>query len=319
LRNELVENFRFKDDPLWAQTCTYAKNCEEPPEEVIKKLNTRVRFNWEQVARESTSSTLWTACIWETVHKLNALFLRGREVINIWAIHSPSVAAAQHNLTPGNNTRYDLYGHVNDKLKQWNKPLEPCLQLAIGTRVRLTRTLSLELGLVNAAMGTVYGFAYDGDSEAATIMPSATRRDAATKRLQQPIVLVKFDERFYSGVGVVPTVRGVVPIMAHDEDINFRGGNWKRLQLPLILAQATTVHSCQGMTCTTHVMHPPDGAGRRALLYTALSRVTSMLGLTLLAEVTASHFTAGVAKIKTIVAFYDQWRNRGGRSVFSDV
>jgi hypothetical protein len=44
-----------------------------------------------------------------------------------------------------------------------------------------------------------------------------------------------------------------------------------------------------------------------------------MRGLTLLAEVTASHFTAGVAKIKKIVAFYDQWRNRGGRSAFSDV
>jgi len=311
---ELTENFRFKADPQWAQLLRYVKMCEAPPAQLIAALNTRVRTNWEQVARESTSTTLWSAPVWRIVNQLNALFLRHREVLNIWATHAPNVAAAQRNLG-GSNTRYALYSHKPDG-RQWHVPLEPCLQLARAAKVRLTRTLSLELGLVNGATGVMHSFAYDQSPGSDLIMPSATRRDAATKHIQQPIALVQFDARYYSGLGVVPGVPRVVPIFPVDEDISFAGGGWKRRQLPLILAQATTVHSCQGMTCTTHVTHPPllPKDTRRALLYTALSRVTTMLGLTLLAKVTAEHFTCGVKHIATITAFYDRLRNRGGAS-----
>ena len=311
---ELTENFRFKDDPQWAQLLRYAKMCEAPPTKLITTLNTRVRTDWDQVARESTSTTLWSAPVWRIVNQLNALFLRRRAVLNIWATHAPNVAAAKRNLN-NSNTQYALYGYKPDG-RQWNVPLEPCLQLAQAAKVRLTRTLSLELGLVNGATGSMYSFAYNQSPGSDLIMPNATRQDAATRHLQQPVALVQFDERYYSGLGVVPGVRRVVPIFPVEEDITFAGGGWKRRQLPLILAQATTIHSCQGMTCTTHVTHPPllRKDVRRGLLYTALSRVTTMLGLTLLAKVTVEHFTCGVKHIATITAFYDRLRGRNDPS-----
>jgi len=59
-------------------------------------------------------------------------------------------------------------------------------------------------------------------------------------------------------------------------------------------------------------MYPPQRS-IRAILYTAFSRVTAMLGLTLLDEITADHFIAGLDQVPPIVAFYDLWRKRGGR------
>ena len=100
-----------------------------------------------------------------------------------------------------------------------------------------------------------------------------------------PVALVQFDSVDHEDKHNpdahscdVETGGNVVPVFPDETTIKVDDKNFKRRQLPLVLARATTIHKSQGRTVNNLVYAPmkPFGAGQK---YVATSRVTSLDGL----------------------------------------
>ena len=106
--------------------------------------------------------------------------------------------------------------------------LEPVICMAHGARVMLIANLWVDVGLLNGAMGTIVTICYR-TAQAPPNLPIA--------------VTVHFDS--YTG----PTLSdGTVPITPMRRTWSASGGQCSRLQLPLKLAWAVTIHKGQGLT-----------------------------------------------------------------------
>ena len=105
--------------------------------------------------------------------------------------------------------------------------LEAIICIAHEARVMLTSNLWTEVGLVNGAMGTIKAICYQ-NGKAPPDLPTS--------------VTVTFDT--YSG----PTLQdGTVPITPIRRTWLTAGAQYSRLQLPLKLACAVTIHKAQGL------------------------------------------------------------------------
>ena len=144
--------------------------------------------------------------------------------------------------------------------------LETKLYLAHGARVRLTVNLATEAGLVNGAMGHVRDVVWSGD------VPQ--------------FVLVEFDT--YTGPPFFDCdpsdfnnpLRRSVPITVFPADLD--KGRGQRIQFPLRLAWALTIHKSQGMTlkkATVSIGNSEGNAPGRT--FVAISRLTDINGLVL--------------------------------------
>ena len=135
--------------------------------------------------------------------------------------------------------------------------LEPVVCLAHGARVMLTSNLWVDKGLVNGAMGTVAAICYltGGPPD----LPVA--------------VVVHFDS--YSG----PTLPdGTVPITPLRRSWSV---HCSRLQLPLKLAWAVTIHKSQGLTLDKVVVDVGKKEFSAGLTFVACSTVRRMTDLLL--------------------------------------
>ena len=138
--------------------------------------------------------------------------------------------------------------------------LEPIVCLAQGARVMLTANLWVQAGLVNGAMGTVVAICYDEGGEPPPNLPVA--------------VTVRFDS--YSG----PTLPdGTVPIIPLRRTWLSTEKQCSRLQLPLKLAWAVTIHKCQGMTLSKAVIDVGKKEFSAGLTFVACSRVRQLKDL----------------------------------------
>ena len=130
--------------------------------------------------------------------------------------------------------------------------LEPFVCLAKSARVMLTSNLWVEVGLVNGAMGTIEAICYR--SGGPPDLPLAA--------------MVKFDH--YSG----PTLNdSTVPITPLRRTWSNSGVQCSRLQLPLKLAWAVTIHKSQGLTLDKVVVDVGEKEFSCGLTYVACSRV----------------------------------------------
>ena len=136
--------------------------------------------------------------------------------------------------------------------------LEAVVFLAKSARVMLTSNLWVDVGLVNGAMGTVRAICY---------------RTGGPPDL--PIaVMVQFDR--YSG----PTFPdGTVPITPLRRCWSSSGGQCSRLQLPLKLAWAVTIHKSQGLTLDKVVIDVGKREFSTGLTFVACSRVRQLSDL----------------------------------------
>ena len=133
--------------------------------------------------------------------------------------------------------------------------LDPVLRLATSARVMLTSNLWVKMGLVNGAMGTVEAICYLRDKPPA--LPVA--------------VMVQFDH--YAG----PTMyNGTVPITPIRRSWSSSGGQCSRLQLPLKLAWAVTIHKSQGLTLDKVVVDVGKKEFSCGLSFVACSRVRKL-------------------------------------------
>ena len=136
--------------------------------------------------------------------------------------------------------------------------LETVVCLAKSARVMLTSNLWVDVGLVNGAMGAVQAICY---------------RTRGPRDL--PIaVMVRFDS--YSG----PTFPdGTVPITPLRRCWSSSGGQCSRLQLPLKLAWAVTIHKSQGLTLDKVVIDVGKREFSTGLTFVACSRVRQLQDL----------------------------------------
>ena len=136
--------------------------------------------------------------------------------------------------------------------------LEAVVCLAKSARVMLTSNLWVDVGLVNGAMGTVEAICY---------------RTGGPPDL--PIaVMVRFDS--YSA----PTFPdSTVPITPLRRCWSSSGGQCSRLQLPLKLAWAVTIHKSQGLTLDKVVIDVGKREFSTGLTFVACSRVRQLQDL----------------------------------------
>ena len=137
--------------------------------------------------------------------------------------------------------------------------LESIICLAHNARVMLTSNLWVDMGLVNGAMGTVMAICYRS-GESPPNLPIA--------------VTVRFDS--YRG----PTLSdGTVPITPLRRTWSASGGSCSRLQLPLKLAWAVTIHKSQGLTLDKVVVDVGKKEFSAGLTFVACSRVRRLKDL----------------------------------------
>lgn len=137
--------------------------------------------------------------------------------------------------------------------------LEPVVCLAHGARVMLSANLWVETGLVNGALGTAVAICYESGKHPPDL-PVA--------------VNVKFDS--YSG----PTLPdGTVPISPLRRTWFSTTRQCSRLQLPLKLSWAITIHKSQGMTLDKVVVDIGKKEFSTGLTFVACSRVRRLSDL----------------------------------------
>ena len=132
----------------------------------------------------------------------------------------------------------------------------------------LTTNVDVSDGLVNGARGHIVHIVTDSSGEVST-------------------VLVKFDnEQVGLGASQSSQYRGTHPnaVPLSKLEVVFlakgkRGAEITRLQFPLTLAWATTIHKVQGLTLDAIVVDMKGARFNPGQMYVALSRVKSLTGL----------------------------------------
>ena len=125
--------------------------------------------------------------------------------------------------------------------------LEAVLTLAIGAGVMLRRNIDVTMGLVNGAMGTVFGI-------------YSTHVLIKFDHIDKPCQIEKMTTKF---------------MLMKNMYIH-------RKQYPLILAFAITIHKCQGLSLDTAIIDLSQEVFGDGMAYVALSRVRTLSGLHLI-------------------------------------
>ena len=169
-------------------------------------------------------------------HNIKKIGVMNQPIARIDAVHSGKGASAAPEKEAGN--------------------LQRVLYLCKGAQVMLTSNLSVKHGLVNGSIGHVTELIYAADS-------------------RPPSLPVSVNVRFRDYPG--PTLpNGAVPICPKISIFELGSTQCSRLQLPLKLAWAVSIHKSQGMTLDRVVLDLGDCDFSPGLSYVALSRVRSI-------------------------------------------
>ena len=205
-----------------------------------------------------------------------------------WARHSISEAnlriKAVSNYFDSKEFRHAALSYNNPKKR--TQLHDAAVMLVVGARVSLCYNLSVEVGLVNGAIGTVYDiipFNYSNNNELEISQQlSVTSKDVAAEQNLRPfIVLVQFDEAYYSNdaPSLLDEIKRVVPIMSTASHYSFllhipsKRIRVTREQIPLRLSYAMTVHKTQGLTFSSILIDLASASRFPGGVYVALSRV----------------------------------------------
>lgn len=127
----------------------------------------------------------------------------------------------------------------------------------------LTKNMWQSKGLYNGALGTVKALVYREGNQVSGSLPIC--------------VLVEFDE--YTGPSIDP-IRKIVPIAPETGPFDPRTGKTgSRIQLPLILGWAISIHKSQGLTLNKAILGIGDRESHHGITYVGCSRVKSYKGL----------------------------------------
>ncbi|KAG2450005.1 hypothetical protein HYH02_000109 [Chlamydomonas schloesseri] len=160
------------------------------------------------------------------------------------------------------------------------------VQLKVGAQVMLVWNVDTEAGLVNGSRGVIERFEAPNDNDVKTAIESGSLEEDFGCDYQIREWFSGGRRHGYGGGGtgaLVPVVRftngksvKVLPVVFTAEVPGY--GICSRVQVPLKLAWAITVHKSQGMTLDKVVVNLRDFFGH-GMLYTALSRSRGVKGL----------------------------------------
>ena len=177
---------------------------------------------------------------------------------------------------------YDFYegkkgapkASIKDYKRNLDDMIDEVITLKIGAQVMLRVNLDTENALVNGSRGVIINMEtivegdFDDENETETAFKKLLLKQLAQSGRNEPImkVTVKFKH-----------CEIAIPIS------NFRFDDDKgkaiRCQIPLILAWATTIHKCQGLTLDSCLADLGESVFIHAQSYTALSRVRDLESL----------------------------------------
>ena len=146
--------------------------------------------------------------------------------------------------------------------------LHGIVKLAIGARVMLTTNVDVSDGLVNGARGEVVHVVTNSDDEVTCVLVKFDNSTVGRKSIQT--------SQYRS------THPHAVPLAKYEVAKGKRGSEITRLQFPLTLAWATTIHKVQGLTLDEIVVDMRGGRFSPGQAYVAFSRVKTLQGLHIL-------------------------------------
>ena len=145
--------------------------------------------------------------------------------------------------------------------------LHGTLKLAVGARVMLTVYVDVSDGLVNGARGEVVHIVSNSQHVVTTVLVNFYNPKVGLKVIQSSPYRATF-------TSVVPLGKHEVAFLARGK----RGSEITRLQFPLTLAWATTIHKVQGLTLDEIVVDKKGGCFNPGQPYVAFSRVKTLQG-----------------------------------------
>ena len=204
------------------------------------------------------------------VYRINAdVDTRNTVMLNSLALQSAQYAIKAIDSVAGETSHISL-SSLSDKRSETGG-LHGTLKLAIGARVMLTTNVDVADGLVNGARGQVVHVVTNNNNAVTSVLVKFDNNRVGLKSIQTSPQRARFPN-------AVPLNKYEVVFFAKGK----RGSEIKRLQFPLTLAWATTIHKVQGLTLDEIVVDMKGGRFSPGQAYVAFSRVKTLQGLHIL-------------------------------------
>ena len=180
-------------------------------------------------------------------------------------------------------------------LKDMSGGIPKIITLAVGARVMLTKNIDVQDGLVNSASGEVTGFYPQPplDQDANTFKPKYIFVKFTDTRVGRRIRLQSRRILPDDSSTPIPTVETQIRIG------KFSKITAKRIQFPLCLAWAVTIHKEQGKT-EDQLVVSCKGTFHAGQFYTSISRTKEMNGLYILGDPSANKVKVNTAALEEI-------------------
>ena len=217
------------------------------------------------------------------VYRLNVdVDTRNTLMLNTLATESEQYSIKASDAIAGQNMHIDL-STLSEKRSETGG-LHSVLKLAVGSRVMLTTNVDVSDGLVNGARGEVVHIVTNNDQTVTNVLVKFDNSQVGLKAIHSSPYRTRFND-------AVPIAKHEVIFLAKGK----RGSEITRLQFPLTLAWATTIHKVQGLTLDEIVVDMKGGRFSAGQAYVAFSRVKTLEGLNIV------NFNATAIKTSTDV------------------
>jgi hypothetical protein len=249
---------------------------------------------------------VWISATHKRIKYINDEFLKkmvseGQKVTRLIAVHHASKLSIPRPTRAIRNLLYSIAGASSSR-SGTDAHQATHMDVCIGTRIRIVSNILTECGLFNGAMGTIWGFVYQGPGPQTDAERMPTNfGDLEDHERELPIVLVQmdgYDDPVDPSKSSFPyschsTVPRIVPLIAVSNSARLKIGEGKytRFMLPFVPAHGRTGHSIQGYTSIWGIVDDvgsPFFAGE----YVALSRAQRIEQIHLLAPLQTKYFTS---------------------------
>ena len=194
---------------------------------------------------------------------------RNRLMLNTLAPQCEQYTIKASDAIAGQTTHIDLQSLSENRNETGG--LHGTLKLAVGARVMLVANIDVSDGLVNGARGEVVHIVTNDNNMVSNVLVKFDNQQVGIKAIQTSPYQARFSN-------AVPLGKHEVVFRAKRK----RGSEITRLQFPLTLAWATTIHKVQGLTLDEIVVDMKGGRFNAGQAYVAFSRVKTLQGLHIL-------------------------------------
>ena len=283
--HELTEIMRQKDDTAYAELLCRIRNGTQNENDIEKLKSREIDENSQRYPKDALHVFAFNKDVNEHNTKKLAEIASPDEQTIILATDdkTDSTGIIDISKLPPSRSRTDTGG------------LETVLKLAIGARVMMTVNVDTSDGLVNGVMGTVKAIIKNQSDLVVTILVEFDE-----KKVGEKIKRANPYRNNYPNAVPVSRYKGQY------QKQNKKGAQISRMQFPLTLAWAVTIHKCQGLTLNEIVVSMKGGAKlNNGQAYVAFSRVKNFESLHIL-----QFNESGIKTDKKINEVMNEMRNK---------